>query len=79
MATIKFTDYNRLKRAEVSAKAEYEHKRDNLIEGSHEARYAEERLDKIQSLKDLYDFGRHGAIYIDSGEVSLIKRFTPEW
>jgi len=76
MATIKFSDYPRLKRAVAQAKYEVRKAEDNPVERTLNVRYAEQRLDQIETMLDLYDFGRHGAIYIDSGEVSLIKRFT---
>jgi len=76
MATIKFTDYPRLERAVNQAEREVEKEKTKNVEGSHALRYAEERLEKVKALKELYDFALHGAIYIDLSDVNIIKRFS---
>ena len=78
MAFIKFSDYPRLKRAVAQAKHELQEAKRTAHFGSREDVYADHRLEDIQTLIDLYDESRHGAIYIDSSEMNTIKYFAKD-
>ena len=78
MATIKFTDYRRLRLAFDNAEKAVRDAEEIPENRTMNVRNAENLSIKLLAMLDLYDFARNGRIYINSGEASLIKRFAPE-